>query len=58
MSKDVIIKTKKMFKKNLVKNIKKAKTKKSQSMSMNDSEISLNMKSKSWLVIEKDFMKS
>ena len=28
MSKDVIIKTKKMFKKNLVKNIKKAKTKK------------------------------
>ena len=58
MSKDVIIKTKKMFKKNLVKNIKKAKTKKSQSMSMNDTEISLNMKSKSWLVIEKDFMKS
>ena len=58
MSKDVIIKTKKMFKKNLVKNIKKAKTKKSQSMSMNDTEISLNMKSKSWLLIEKDFMKS
>ena len=58
MSKYVIIKTKKMFKKNLVKNIKKAKTKKSQSMSMNDTEISLNMKSKSWLVIEKDFMKS
>ena len=58
MSKDIIIKTKKMFKKNLVKNIKKAKTKKSQSMSMNDTEISLNMKSKSWLVIEKDFMKS
>ena len=58
MSKDVIIKTKKMFKKNLVKNIKKAKTKKSQSMSMNDTEISLNMKSKSWLVIEKNFMKS
>ena len=58
MSKDVIIKTRKMFKKNLVKNIKKAKTKKSQSMSMNDTEISLNMKSKSWLVIEKDFMKS
>ena len=58
MSKDVIIKTKKMFKKNLVKNIKKAKTKKSQSMSMNDTEISLNMKSKSWLVIEKYFMKS
>ena len=58
MSKDVIIKTKKMFKKNLVKNIKKAKTKKSQSMSMNDTEISLNMKSKCWLVIEKDFMKS
>lgn len=58
MSKDVIIKTKKMFKKNLVKNIKKAKTKKSQTMSMNDTEISLNMKSKSWLVIEKDFMKS
>lgn len=58
MSKYVIIKTKKMFKKNLVKNIKKAKTKKSQTMSMNDTEISLNMKSKSWLVIEKDFMKS
>ena len=58
MSKDVIIKTRKMFKKNLVKNIKKAKRKKSQSMSMNDTEISLNMKSKSWLVIEKDFMKS
>lgn len=58
MSKDVIIKTKKMFEKNLVKNIKKAKTKKSQSMSMNDTEIYLNMKSKSWLVIEKDFMKS